>query len=116
MTDHVRRLNNEQAGSLLRSSVSNGLMRINVLFGALPRLAPSSVAAWPSACSSRGSACGFGCLASLPEHATSFTTAELKANLIGSVTEAQSGTTQVWDAEIKSEDSGKTLTLFAARN
>ena len=68
------------------------------------------------------SACGFGCLASLPDGASGFTTAELKANFIGT---ARSGvvtcaarlvhggrTTQVWDAEVASEISGKTVALF----
>ena len=68
------------------------------------------------------SACGFGCLASLPDGASGFTTAELKANFIGT---AQVGavsceasvvhrgrTTQVWDAEVKSEVSAKTIALF----
>ena len=68
------------------------------------------------------SACGFGCLASLPEGASGFTTAELKANFIGT---AQSGavscdarlvhggrTTQVWDAEVKSEVTARTIALF----
>jgi 1,4-dihydroxy-2-naphthoyl-CoA hydrolase len=68
------------------------------------------------------SACGFGCLASLPEGATGFATGELKTNFIGAVCaggvscEARlvhSGrTTQVWDAEIRSEATGKVLALF----
>ena len=67
-------------------------------------------------------ACGFGCLASLPDGASSFTTIELKANFVGT---ARAGTvtcearlvhggrtTQVWDAEVKSEVSGETIALF----
>jgi 1,4-dihydroxy-2-naphthoyl-CoA hydrolase len=67
------------------------------------------------------SACGYGCIASLPDGASGFTTIELKTNYLGT---ALSGTltcesqrihggrtTQVWDAAVKDE-SGKTLALF----
>ena len=67
------------------------------------------------------SACGYGCIASLPNGASGFTTIELKTNFLGT---ALSGTltceskrihggrtTQVWDAAVKDE-SGKTLALF----
>lgn len=67
-------------------------------------------------------ACGFGCLMSLPEGASGFTTVELKANFIGTAREggvscqarlAHGGrTTQVWDAEVKSETTDKTIALF----
>jgi uncharacterized protein (TIGR00369 family) len=68
------------------------------------------------------SACGFGCLASLPEGAIGFATGELKTNFIGTVSEGivsckarlvhGGRSTQVWDAEIRSEATGKTLALF----
>jgi 1,4-dihydroxy-2-naphthoyl-CoA hydrolase len=67
------------------------------------------------------SACGYGCIASLPDGASGFTTIELKTNFLGT---ALSGTltceskrihggrtTQVWDAVVKDE-AGKTLALF----
>jgi len=67
------------------------------------------------------SACGYGCIASLPDGASGFTTIELKTNFLGT---ALSGTltceskrihggrtTQVWDAAVKDE-AGKTLALF----
>jgi len=67
-------------------------------------------------------ACGYGCIVSLPEGAANFTTAELKTNFIGTAREgavtcearlAHGGrTTQVWDAEVKSEATGKTIALF----
>jgi uncharacterized protein (TIGR00369 family) len=67
------------------------------------------------------SACGYGCIASLPEGATGFTTIELKTNFLATALEgtlhAESRrvhggrTTQVWDATIRNED-GKTLALF----
>ncbi|MFZ6681486.1 PaaI family thioesterase [Undibacterium sp. Tian12W] len=65
-------------------------------------------------------ACGYGCVASLPEGAQSFTTIELKSNHLGT---ARAGTisvvatavhlgrtTQVWDAIVSYE--GKTIALF----
>jgi 1,4-dihydroxy-2-naphthoyl-CoA hydrolase len=69
------------------------------------------------------SAGGIGCMASLPEGATGFTTVELKANFLRS---AQTGdalrcearlahggrTTQVWDATVRRESDGKVLALF----
>ena len=68
------------------------------------------------------SACGYGCIASLPDGATGFTTIELKTNFLGT---AQAGalaceatlvhggrTTQVWDATVTNEETGKTLALF----
>ena len=67
------------------------------------------------------SACGYGCIASLPDGATGFTTIELKTNFLGT---ALAGTiscesrrvhggrpTQVWDATVRNED-GKALALF----
>jgi 1,4-dihydroxy-2-naphthoyl-CoA hydrolase len=61
-------------------------------------------------------------MVSLPEGAAGFTTVELKANFLGT---ALSGgvscearllhggrTTQVWDAEVKSETTGKIIALF----
>jgi uncharacterized protein (TIGR00369 family) len=67
-------------------------------------------------------ACGYGCIASLPGGAANFTTAELKTNFIGTAREGRIScearlvhggrTTQVWDAEVKSEATGKTIALF----
>jgi 1,4-dihydroxy-2-naphthoyl-CoA hydrolase len=67
------------------------------------------------------SACGYGCIASLPEGATGFTTVELKTNFLATALEgvlhAESHrvhggrTTQVWDATVSDQD-GKTLALF----
>ena len=66
--------------------------------------------------------CGFGTMASLPSGAESFTTIELKSNFLGTVREgavacrvriAHGGrTTQVWDATVTAEATGKTLALF----
>jgi 1,4-dihydroxy-2-naphthoyl-CoA hydrolase len=67
------------------------------------------------------SACGYGCIASLPEGAIGFTTIELKTNFLGTALEGTLScesrlvhggrTTQVWDATVKDE-AGKTLALF----
>jgi len=67
------------------------------------------------------SACGYGCIASLPEGATGFTTVELKTNFLATALDgtlqAESRrvhggrTTQVWDATV-SDDEGRTLALF----
>jgi 1,4-dihydroxy-2-naphthoyl-CoA hydrolase len=66
--------------------------------------------------------CGYGTIASLPEGARNFTTIELKANFLGTVLEGAIAceatllhggrTTQVWDARVTDESSGKTLALF----
>jgi 1,4-dihydroxy-2-naphthoyl-CoA hydrolase len=65
-------------------------------------------------------ACGYGCVRSLPEGANGFTTIELKSNFLGTardgVVECHARlthggrTTQVWDAEVTA--AGKTLALF----
>ena len=68
------------------------------------------------------SACGYGCVISLPEGATGFTTIELKANFLGTAREGVvtcearlvhgGRTTQLWDAEVRHEDTGKVIALF----
>ena len=67
-------------------------------------------------------ACGYGTRLMLPEGAQGFTTIELKSNFLGTVREgviacrarlAHGGrTTQVWDAAVTAEATGKTLALF----
>ena len=66
--------------------------------------------------------CGYGTIADLPSGAQNFTTIELKSNFLGTVregviacvaTRVHSGrTTQVWDAQVTDETSGKTIALF----
>ena len=66
-------------------------------------------------------ACGYGCLLTLPEGASGFTTIELKANFVAAaragtiVCEARrvhaGRTTQVWDAAVRRED-GAVVALF----
>ena len=67
-------------------------------------------------------ACGYGCVASLPEGASGFTTIEIKSNFLGTARDgavvcearlAHGGrTTQVWDAEAKHAETGKLIALF----
>jgi uncharacterized protein (TIGR00369 family) len=67
-------------------------------------------------------AAGYGCIASLPEGAVGFTTIELKSNFLGTLTEGAIAveatlfhggrTTQVWDAPVVDEATGRTLALF----
>ncbi|HEY3598506.1 MAG TPA: PaaI family thioesterase [Paraburkholderia sp.] len=66
-------------------------------------------------------ACGYACLAHLPETARNFTTIELKSNFLGTATEGTiravaqgvhlGRSTQVWDATVFAPD-GKTIALF----
>jgi 1,4-dihydroxy-2-naphthoyl-CoA hydrolase len=69
------------------------------------------------------SACGYGCVVSLPEGANGFTTIELKSNFLGTVREGGGvaceatlvhggRNTQVWDAVVTAEATGKTIALF----
>src|SRR5712692_865442 len=67
-------------------------------------------------------ACGYGCVASLPEGAIGFTTIELKSNFVATVTDGVllceatmmhgGRSTQLWDARVTHEGSGKVLALF----
>lgn len=66
--------------------------------------------------------CGYATIAHLPEGAESFTTIELKSNHLGTVREGGIAcvataqhlgrTTQVWDAVVTDEASGRKLALF----
>jgi uncharacterized protein (TIGR00369 family) len=65
--------------------------------------------------------CGYGCILSLPEGATGFTTIELKTNFLRTATEGSIAceaelvhggrTTQLWDATVTAPD-GRKLALF----
>lgn len=66
--------------------------------------------------------CGYGCFVNLPEGAEGFTTVELKSNFLGTkhegVIECEASlvhggrATQVWDAIVTDDESGKKLALF----
>ena len=65
--------------------------------------------------------CGYGCMLSLPEGGTGFTTIELKSNFLRTVREGTIAcearlvhggrTTQIWDATVTAPD-GRPLALF----
>lgn len=66
--------------------------------------------------------CGYACVANLPEGASGFTTVELKSNFFGTALEGAifcratpshlGRTTQVWDAAVSVEGTGKRIALF----
>ena len=66
-------------------------------------------------------ACGYACIAHLPDTARNFTTIELKSNFLGTATQGTiravakgvhlGRSTQVWDATVTAPD-GKTIALF----
>jgi uncharacterized protein (TIGR00369 family) len=66
-------------------------------------------------------ACGYGCILSLPEGATGFTTIELKTNFLRTTLAGTIGceaklahggrTTQIWDATVSDAD-GRAMALF----
>lgn len=67
-------------------------------------------------------ACGYACIAHLPEGASSFTTIELKSNFLGTAREGvveceakalhTGRNTQVWDATVRHRDTGKLIASF----
>ena len=69
------------------------------------------------------SACGYACVASLPEGASGFTTIEIKTNYLGTAKVGEAvrcearlvhggRMTQVWDAEAVNATTGKTIAVF----
>ena len=67
-------------------------------------------------------ACGYGCMANLPDGGNGFTTIELKSNFLGTAREGSiecvasaahlGRTTQIWDAVVTHRESARTLALF----
>lgn len=101
-------------------------LELNKIFSRLilraDHLAPNGYLHAATAVALADTTCGYGAIANMPEGALGFTTIELKTNFVGTartgtiLCEAQlvhgGKTTQVWDAQIKDEASGRTLTLF----
>jgi 1,4-dihydroxy-2-naphthoyl-CoA hydrolase len=66
--------------------------------------------------------CGYGTINDLPNGAQNFTTIELKSNFLGTAREGvisciamivhRGRTTQIWDAQVTDETSGKAIALF----
>jgi uncharacterized protein (TIGR00369 family) len=85
-------------------------------------LAPNGYLHAASVIAIADSACGFGTMFDLPEEARGFTTIELKSNFVGTALEgsvsvvafrAHHGrTTQVWDATVQADSSGRNIALF----
>ena len=85
-------------------------------------LAPNGYLHAASVIALADTSCGYGCVLSLPDGATGFTTIELKANFISTIAEGGLAcearmvhggrTTQLWDATVTAEETGKTLALF----
>jgi uncharacterized protein (TIGR00369 family) len=67
-------------------------------------------------------ACGYATIRNRPADAKGFTTLELKSNFLGTALEGEvtcvarpvhkGRTTHVWDAEVRSEKSGRTIAFF----
>jgi uncharacterized protein (TIGR00369 family) len=85
-------------------------------------LAPNGFLHAASVIALADTACGFACIAHLPEGAQNFTTIELKTNFLGTATAgillAQARavhlgrTTQVWDATVSHVESKRTIAVF----
>ena len=85
-------------------------------------MAPNGFLHAGSVVSLADSCAGCGCLSSLPEGATGFTTIELKSNHLGTTRDGivdgvatvvhRGRTTQVWDSTITHRETGKTIALF----
>jgi uncharacterized protein (TIGR00369 family) len=85
-------------------------------------LAPNGYLHAASVIALADTACGYATMIDLPEGAKGFTTIELKTNFIGTAIEGtllceavrphRGRTTQVWDATVTSEQTGKTIALF----
>jgi 1,4-dihydroxy-2-naphthoyl-CoA hydrolase len=89
----------------------------------LHHMAPNGFLHAASVIAMADSACGYGCVISLPSGASGFTTIELKSNFLGTARVGEGvactaklfhggRTTQVWDAEVTNENSGKAMALF----
>jgi len=85
-------------------------------------LAPNGYLHAASVIALADTSCGYGCVASLPEGASGFTTMELKSNFFGSALEGAilctasavhlGRSTQVWDATVTTEGEGRRIALF----
>jgi uncharacterized protein (TIGR00369 family) len=107
-----------------------GVQLVAVAEGALqmrlpiePRLlAPNGYLHAASVIALADTACGFACIAHLPDGAENFTTIELKTNFLGTATNGSllaqarplhlGRTTQVWDATISHVESGRPIAEF----
>jgi len=89
-------------------------------------LAPNGYLHAASVVALADTSCGYGTVASLPEGGRGFTTIELKTNFLGTAREGAIAceatlvhggrTTQVWDARVTDEATGKVIALFRCTN
>jgi uncharacterized protein (TIGR00369 family) len=101
-------------------SIENGTARMHLHLRP-ELLAPNGYLHAATVVALADSACGYGCIASLPDGATGFTTIELKTNFLATALAGTLScesrrihggrTTQVWDATV-TDEAGKTLALF----
>jgi uncharacterized protein (TIGR00369 family) len=127
-TENVRRLNefgsDRLPGLLGMEILSCSGERVTGRVPVTPPLIAGTGFLWaPVVIALADTLCAYGAGEALPAGATNFTTAELKANFLGTVaaggairgeaTPAHRGrTTQVWDAVVADEATGKTIALF----
>ncbi len=126
-TDHVQQLTERQKGFLPDHLGLEWLEArpgyIKGRFEVKPHhLAPNTFLHAASVIALADSACGYGCVISRPEGALNFTTIELKSNFLGTTREGGVSveaslvhggrTTQVWDAVVRAEATGKIIALF----
>jgi 1,4-dihydroxy-2-naphthoyl-CoA hydrolase len=100
--------------------VEEGFVRSRLKIGPA-HLAPNGYLHAGAVVTLADTSCGYGCILSLPEGATGFTTIELKTNFLGTARQgaitcearrAHGGrTTQVWDATV-TDDNSKPIALF----
>ena len=85
-------------------------------------LAPNGYLHAASVIALADTSCGYACVANLPKGASGFTTLELKANFFGTALEGSilcratpvhlGRTTQIWEADVRLEGSGRKIALF----
>jgi uncharacterized protein (TIGR00369 family) len=103
------------------TAVAEGTLTAQFEVGA-KHLAPNGFLHAGSVVTLADTACGYACFAHLPEGAQNFTTIELKSNHLGTARDGVvvatakavhlGRTTQVWDAVVTSQATGKTIALF----
>ncbi|MBT6086563.1 MAG: PaaI family thioesterase [Rhodospirillaceae bacterium] len=86
------------------------------------KLAPNGFLHAASVIALADTACGVATWVHMPDGAESFTTIELKSNFLGTARDGEitctakaqhmGRTTQVWDAEVKHTETGRTIALF----
>ena len=101
--------------------VADGELKMRVPIQA-QLLAPNGYLHAASVIGLADTACGFACIAHLPQGAENFTTIELKTNFLGTATSGSlvararplhlGRTTQVWDANVSHVESGRTIAEF----